>query len=155
MFPWKLSNYRIQWMFPESVPHLVWAISRTVQVRLNACKINVTKISFFSSFFCAASFKGEQQSKLFVLLQNPFVSCLKDFVMKISLSFGSHSYCLHALNSKMWSKLGVQKCLWEKLLLALCFHFGEGEVLSVAELFLRRFSKNDTIKVLGPKIMKV
>lgn len=49
----------------------------------------------------------------------------------------------------------MQKCLQEKLLLTLCFNFGEGELLSVAELFLRRFSKNDTMKVLGPKIMKV
>lgn len=51
---------------------------------------------------------------------------------------------------KMW----VQKCLQEKVSLALCFNFGE-RVLSVAELFLRRFSKNASIKVLGPKIMKV
>lgn len=68
---------------------------------------------FFPSFLLAASCKGEQQSKLFVLLQNPFVSHLKGFVRKTGFSFGSCNYCLHTLNSKLLLKMWMQKCLLE------------------------------------------
>lgn len=128
-------------MFFESVPRLVWAVSRTVRVRLNAWKINVPNISFFfPSFLLAASSKGEQQSKLPVILQNPFIFCLKGFVRKMSLSSGRRYYCLQTAIKNVGAKQSSRKPL-----MALCFNFGEGDISADEWCFLRWFSKNGTI----------
>lgn len=108
-------------------------------------------IFLFSSFLPAASCKGEQQSKFFVLLQNPFVSCLEGCVVRITLSLFHTIVACILLRGNSWL-LSNKKCRYENVFCetmngSLYFNFVESNMLSDAECCsLRQFSENDAIK---------